>query len=322
MISVLVPSNRVGGLDILFGSLESQTERDFEVILVDNIRKFRGIETGSLWPHSRHILPMAPIWWHHIEPSENRFPAVQYCATMNEGIAHASGETLLYICDYSWLHPRCLELHAELQKKHRGPVTLDYRYVGLPPLKRPIDYREKTPGTEETAAAYTAEVNANADRYLADLQSGALDDLMWSIFAEPVTPEVVASLPVEHEHKPSGADLANDWNWCSFKNESFPTELLLEMNGHNEAYDESHAWQDSELSYRFRERGIRWHSGPPGEGLVTVLNPRNIMNIKKLAKPLFYNRELCFGSRRAELKLPVNPGFSLREWRKKETGIG
>lgn len=301
MISVICVTNRIGGLDVLWQGLAHQTEKDFELVLVDAIKSRRSKGTEN------------PFRWTHVEPRDNQFPNVSYCRSVNTGIANARGDTVLMLCDYSFCHPSCIELHAELQKKHRGPVTCDYRYVEMPPLHPDVpSYREKTPGTEENAAAYTAEVNANADRYVADLNAGKLDRFMWSVFAEPF--RGVEGLPVEHEHRPSGADLASDWNWCSFKNESFPTELVLEMNGHDEAYDESHAWQDSEFSYRLRERGIRWHAGP-AEHTVTVVNPRNWSNIKRLAKPLFYNRELCFGSRRAELRLPVNPGFSLRQWR-------
>ena len=307
MISVLVPQNRIGGLDVLWQGLAHQTEKNFELILVDAIKPRRSIGTEN------------PFRWTHVEPRDNPFPAVSFCRSMNTAIAHARGDTLLMLCDYSFLHPNCLELHAEMQKKHRGPVTFDYRYVTMPALHPDVpSYRETEPGTEENAAAYTAAVNANADRYVADLDAGKLDRFMWSVFAEPF--RGVDGLAVEHEHKPSGADLANDWNYCSAKNESVPTELMLEMNGFDEAYDRSHCYQDSEWSYRLRERGIRWHAGPPGH-TVSVVNPRPWSNIKRLEKPLFFNRELCFGSRRAELRLPVNPEFILRNWRRKTIGI-
>ena len=316
MISVVIPQNRIGGIDVLFSSLAAQTERDFELIMVDAIKPWRDHERWA-----RDTALAYKFSWLAVEPGApdgpNPFPRISYCRSANTAVAHARGETLLYLCDYSWIHPRCLELHAEMQKKHRGPVTCDYRYVSLPPLKPDVpNYRETEPGTEENAGAYTAAVNANADRYVADLSAGKLDPFMWSIFAGPLDEAKVNALPVEHEHKPSGADLSTDWNWCSFKNESFPTELMLEMNGHDEAYDESHCYQDSEFSYRLREHGIRWHAGPPGH-TVSVVNPRPWSNIKRLEKPLFFNRELCFGSRRAELRLPVNPEFSLREWRER-----
>ncbi len=304
MISVIVPSNRTGGLDVLCDSLDAQSYRNFELILVDALYDYR---RDIVAQHAaQYGFPIV-----HIPPRDNRFPEQQYCRTMNTGIAHAHGDTLVFLCDYSFCHPDCLATHASFT----GPLTLDYRYLELPETKLGLpNYRERVSGTEENAQLYTDEVNANAERFAADVRSGRLDDFMWSIFTEPVTEAYLATLQVEHEHRPSTADLATDWNWCSFKNESFPTELVLDMNGLDEAYDESHAWQDSEFSYRLRTRGIQWRSAPGG--LVSVVNPRGIMNIKRMAKPLFWNRDLCFGSRRADLGLPVNPGFSLREMRK------
>jgi glycosyltransferase involved in cell wall biosynthesis len=312
VISVIVPTNRVGGLDLLTASLDEQTFRDFELILVDALYDYR---KDLIDAHS--VALGFPVW--HMPPRDNAFPSQQYCRTMNTGVAHASGDTLLYLCDFSWLHPDCLAAHARLQTERPGPVTLDYRYVDLPGLKPGLpNYREKAKGTEENAAAYTDEVYANSERYAADVKSGRLDEFMWSLFAAPMTEADVNARPVEHTHRPSGADLATDWNWCSFKNESFPTELVLDMNGHDEAYDLSHGWQDSEFSYRLRALGIQWRGGKQDEGLVSIVNPRPIMNIKRMSEKLFYNRDLCFGSRQAELRMPVNPERPLREWRRGE----
>lgn len=312
MISVIVPTNRVGGIDLLLDSLARQTFKDFELILVDALIPYRSPIVTQAFPTK------------HIAPRDNRFPEQQYCRTMNTGIAHARGDILLYLCDYSWVHPTCLETHARLQAQHHAPITLDYRYVDLPPLKPGFgNYRESLfPGQdEESAAAFSACVNANSWRFADDVRSGRLDDFMWSIFAAPMSEEQVWAARVEHEHRPClTAQLASDWNWCSFKNESFPTELVLEMNGCDEDYDFTHGYQDSEFSYRLRERGIRWFCGEPGEGLVTVVNPRPVMNIKLMPARLWHNRDLCFESKRAEFQRPVNPGFSLREWRERTLG--
>lgn len=308
VISIIVPTNRVGGIDLLLDSLYRQTYKNFELIIVD-----------ALIPHRTPIVTQA-FPTKHIAPRDNRFPEQMYCRTVNTGIAHARGDTVMLLCDYSWLHPNCLATHARLQELHRGPVTLDYRYVDLPKLKPglPLYVQTTTPTDPASNDKYVAEVNENSDRYAADVRSGRLDEYMWSIFAEPQTEESLAMLKVTHEHKPcSTAKLDEDWNWCSFKNESFPTELFLDMNGVDEAFDDSHVYQDSEFSYRLKERGIRWYGGEAGEGLVTVVNPRPIMNIKRLAKPITHNARLCFEDRAAALKLPVNPGWSLREWRER-----
>lgn len=308
MISVIVPTNRAGGIDILLDSLARQTFRDFELILVD-----------ALLPYRSPIVTQA-FKTTHIPPRDNRFPSQMFCRQVNTGIAHARGETIVLLCDYSYLSPDCLATHARLQAIAPVPVTCDYCYIGLPELKPGLPHYVQSvePTDEATNAEYVEQVNANSDRYAADVRSGRLDDYMWSIFAEPMTAEAIKAAPATHKHMPSTtAKLHEDWNWCSLKNESFPTKLFLDMNGIDEAYDRSHVYQDSEFSYRLRERGIRWYSGEPGEGMVTVVNPRPIMNIKRLAEPITYNQKLCFDERDASRRLPVNPGFSLQAWRER-----
>lgn len=310
MISVLCVTNRVGGLDLLADSLRRQTYRDFELVLVDSIRPYRAAYS---FPTDMRV-QWLDDW------RDDNFTS-RYMAAQNKGIEHARGDTILFACDYSYFAPDCLEKHAEAQKRAPGPVCFDYEYRTMPAPKPGLpNYRETISGTKENAAEYGRQCHDNATRYAADLKSGKLSEFMWSIFAEPLTPEAIAALPLELEQKPSTADLANDWNWCSLKNESIPTELLLDMNGFEEDYDGSHGWQDSSFSYRLRARGIRWHHGGPGCTL-TVVNPRHWSNIKTLTRPLFSNQELCFNSRRAELGLPVNPGFSLRERRKARLGL-
>lgn len=307
MISVIVVQNRVGGLDLLADSLRAQTYKDWELVLVDAIRSYRAAYS---FPTDMRV-----TW---LDPGRTDRFAPSYMRSQNLGIEHARGDTIVYMCDYSWLHPDCLAVHAAAQKEQPGPFMADYLYRTPPPWKAGLpNYREQASGTKENAEQYGRETEANAERYEADLKSGKLDPFMWSAFADVLTPAGVSALPVEHEHKPSGSDPAHRWNHVSLKNESYPTELLLDMQGHDELYDQSHGWQDQELAFRLRARGIGYRVAPPGVGMVSVVNPRAQMNIKRLPRPLFFNQELCFNSRRAELHLPVNPGFSLRERRER-----
>jgi hypothetical protein len=91
---------------------------------------------------------------------------------------------------------------------------------------------------------------------------------------------------------------------------------MLELNGFNEALDESHCYQDQEFSYRLKARGIEWTNGPAETGMVTVVNPRPVLNVKRLSKPIAHNREVC----ETQLSTVVNPGWSLREWRERTVG--
>lgn len=311
MLSLVCVTNRPGGLDVLEAGLLRQTDKAFELVLVD-----------ALYPYRGHMKfdPSLSVKWLDGKAS----PAFEsnYMSAQNMGIEHASGDTIAFLCDYSFAKPDFVAAHAAAQRERPGPFTTDYDYTRLPAVKPGLPhYRETVSGTRENAEEYSRQTHEIARRFRADLESGRLDKFLWSIFAEPITSEVVASLPIEHRHRPSGADLSSDWNHGSLKGESVPTELLLDMNGLDEEYNASHGWQDQEFSYRLRARGIRWRSGKPGEGMLSVVNPRQILNIKTLAKPLFHNQELCFGSRRAELGLPVNPGFSLRKRRNHTLGL-
>lgn len=302
MISVIVPTNRVGGLDLLLESLEQQTHRDFELILVDAIWRYR----AGLLRHesSERTFPIT-----HIPPRNDPFPAVAYCNAVNTGIAHARGETVVLLCDYSWLDPRCLETHAKCQIAHAGPTHLDYDYTVLPELKSGFPGYHQD-GRDGTAADYVDAINATTDAYCADLDSGKLDRFMWSLFAKFPTAARIRELPVHHQHRPCATRKDGDWNWCSFKNESFPTELFLSMNGLNELLDASHCYQDQEFSYRLRTRGIPWTNGPIETGMATVVNPRPVLNVKRLSAPIAHNAALSDMN-----YMQVNPGFSLRAWR-------
>jgi hypothetical protein len=208
-----------------------------------------------------------------------------------------------------------VETHAECQKKRRGPYHLDYNYSALPKLADSFPGYHQG-GMDASDPRYVETINATTDQYVADLNAGKLDRFMWSIFEKAPTEEEVLALEVTHRHRPCATRNHDDWNFCSFKNESFPTELLLELNGLNEALDESHCYQDQEFSYRLRSRGIEWINGPAEVGMVTVVNPRPVLNVKRLSKPIAHNREVC----ETQMSTVVNPGWSLRERREGTVG--
>lgn len=319
MISVIVPSNRVGGCDVLFDSLAAQTLRDFELVFVDNLYRYRReIVAEQALKYDFPVL--------HIPPRDDPFPRVAYCQTMNSGVAHASGDALVYLCDYTWLFPDCLAEHAENQARRPGPLLLDFAYTTIPELKPglPLYSTDKHDGPQSTLHSespedYQYRINELTLGYKADLDAGKLDDYLWGVFTEPITEDVVRGLKVEHAHykgEPGPAKLWPDYNWCCFKNESFPTELMLGMNGHDEKFDESHVYQDHEFSFRLRKAGVEWYAARAGEA--RCLNMHWRMTVKYLPKPTTWNKDLCELGELRGWTDPVNPGFSLREWREKE----
>jgi hypothetical protein len=304
MLSIVAPTNRIGGLDILFASLEQQTDRNFELLLVDSLKPWR--EYGT-WPCLFEVK--------HLCPEPNPFPSPGYMRGLNLAIEHAEGDALLYIPDYSWLAPDCVEAHADFQRRHGKPLLLDYVYTDLPKLSP--DFPEggylHSVSPETNAEEHTETLRVATERYIADLNAGKLDTLLWSIFEKTPTFEEVKALPCDFRHEKNETESPHpDYNWVSFKNESFPTELLVSMNGHDEEYDTSHGWQDSEMAYRLREDGVELWSGPRGKGLIYCLNPRPVLNVKSLGNPFYYNKFLCDSERVASKRLPVNPEWSMK----------
>lgn len=309
-LSIVIPTNRIGGLDLLFESLERQSTCDFQLVLVDNIYRYRKDIVADM--AKRYTFDFT-----HVPPRDDPFPKVAYCRTMNTGVTYAKHDFLLYECDYVWFSRLAVAKHLEYQAKHPCPLLADFAYTPLPALKSSFVPYVHEIGPEVDPIRHTESLNEVSQRYLADLESGKLKDLMWSIFEEtPRSDKEVWDLGTTHTHyKNAGEGPFEDYNYSAFKNDSFPTELMLMMNGHDEEYDKSHCWQDSEFSYRLREMGIGWHNMARYEGEVRCLNPRHVLNIKVQEEPFGYNKTLCDDWRRADKRLPVNPEFDLRAMR-------
>ena len=126
-ISVIVPTTRIGGLDVLFSGLENLIFKDFELILVDNLYDYRkDIVIEKMKQYSFKIK--------HIPPLNSTFTATNYCRDMNTGIINSDGNIVLCICDYAWLHPSCLQIHHDFHKNETNNSALicSYNLCKLP----------------------------------------------------------------------------------------------------------------------------------------------------------------------------------------------
>jgi len=276
-VSILCPQNRPGGLDVLFSGLALQTYRDFELILIDDLRAFRGhlvhdyakqygLNVTHVGPYQVPTLPCGLY-----EPGH-------YQRALNTGLTHARGSVVLTLADYTYLTPRSVEVHASYHttlkqngkycliggldcadvKPHMHP-DFPLRYGWYAMGHDPALYTDAT-----FAESYQPWMNpvrrielGNEWRanYEADLESGALDAFMWSTFAEPVTPETdISKFRVWHSgHKdvPNGKVHSQ---LCNLKNNSFATDSLLAVQGWDEAFDGCHGHQDSELAGRLESK--------------------------------------------------------------------
>lgn len=316
MISVIVPTTRVGGLDILTQSLARQTCRDFELVLADAIHAYRA-------PLVAERMAELPFPVQHLAPSGG-VALSDYSRSINDALVAAKGDVVLILPDYSWLPANAIEIHATFHDEHRGQrkvLASGYTYLTLPPLHSafpgyhperqqsyaPLDLVGRGDGYERA-------ITAEAERYEADLRSGRLDPVMWSLFAEPFTSESLADLGVESTHRLFDCEFS--WRYCSLKNESYPIEFWEELNGLDEDLDGSHLYQDQALGYRLNDAGWTYERMKGGELLIP--NPRSVFAAKRVLRRMAenaveYERKRATGA-------AVNPGWSLRERREERHG--
>lgn len=241
----MVVTNRVG-VDALFAGLRGQTFTDFELLLVDELAPFRcetiGRDSGQ------------PSWLRYLSMD----PSVRwgrYMAALNAAFMNARGERLVFLSDYSVLHPDGLATHARFHEEHPDEVMLGgVEYTETPPLHPdfPLRYGWLAMGhdvanhRDDTYAPWLDDKRRHElyeewrIAYERDLDSGLLDPFMWSTFAKPVTSwGDVKDLRVFNHDKRDTSPFLN------LKNDSIPRSLLEKVGGFDERADGTHGHQDS-----------------------------------------------------------------------------
>lgn len=294
-ISVVVPTMRVGGLDILFTGLHGQTFKDFELVLVD-----------GLYDKRKDIVQAAKRDFNvkHVAPINNPFPINSFCRYANTGLVHARGQIVVFLVDYTWLPPNALEQHVKFHTGHSvtEPVGLmcPHQYLATPAL----DPDFKPYGHDDT------------DIYAADCASGKLDSVMWSIFNKEWRTDLTPELPPDTMYGadpklglPAGSLLPSYFHG---KNESIRLEHALAINGWDEDLDGTHGWQDSDFSDRLAIKlGIQWTIVP--HNIAYIVNPRHVFPFAKRLRPFQSNYDVWQAKKTAGYP-PVNNWSIIDTW--------
>lgn len=290
--SVVLPTMRVGGLDIVVDGLRGQTFRDFELVVADGLHSRRH-------PHLRREMGKAggfgfPVT--HAEPLSNPFPRSAFCRYANTALAHARGRYAYFVTDYTWLPPNALERHAAFHAEAKGPAMLmcPHEYHVLPGI----------------APRFPRYEQGEIERYVRDVESGWLDPLMWSILMEPFAGTNAAELLVDPIY--GGADPKNrepaGWTGKHFfhaKNESCPMADVVAVNGWDESLDGTHGWQDSELAGRLEaQRKMKFYLDP--SIVARIVNPRPVFPFARRERPYQTNEGLWRASEAAGYVSKVN----------------
>jgi glycosyltransferase involved in cell wall biosynthesis len=238
-ISIILPTMRFGGLDIVFSSLENQTFKDFELILVDDLYDYRkDIVAEKAKQYS--------VKYKHITPLINKLPVQSQGHAVNSGIVNASGDVILLVTDYRYFMPDMLKKHADFHKSM--PDNFGFggasKFVFPPPLKSGIPH-----------------YGDNYEQYLGALKNNEFKDYMWSIYENEYDKNTRdPSNLIEHDRLKLGYDPKADILpygevnplHIFLQNDSIKTKIILEANGINEAMDGFHGPIDQEFSHRLR----------------------------------------------------------------------
>ncbi len=258
-VSIVVPTFRLGGMDVLFHGLAGQDFLDFEVILVDALRGRRANavaeRTGGL-----------PFRVRHVEPFGNPFPVNSFQRFANTGIALAEGDRILFLGDYTWLPPGVVGTHARFHSGSPGAAMIGpMQFLRLPGTK---------PGfvpwyNLNAESIYLDSMRPDRGRligeYVKEIESGSQDEFMWSIFEAGFRgPEGLGPCEIMHNadiaiNTPAGGCLSNLFH---FQNDSVPREAALNVNGCDEAFDGSNYFQDTEFAERLEKAGVSFSCEP------------------------------------------------------------
>lgn len=299
-LSVILPHNRPGGLDIAFTGLAAQTFRDFELVLSDALYSYRHQVVAD--QARRHGIQVR-----HITPIGNLHPVHSFARSMNTAFAHAQGEVVVITADYLFMPPDCLARHAE---HHRQAVNNRRGYMG--------------PHTYYVSPAFAELPLIKDDQYsVTTSHQQASDyadyrDVMWSIFRKPITSDFRAFCQPSWELGAVDGKMGMQTGlippyMLHCKNESVRLEHVLAINGFDEDYNGAQGWQDTEFAERLSKMGIDWWLDR--DNVVYGIAVKDVLPRAKKVKPLFANRTL-WELKKAAGYPPVND-WSISEYRSK-----
>ena len=262
-------------MDVIFTSLQNQSFKDFELIWVDNLHQYRA-------PLIQGHLSLYDISYKHIPPRQNHFPYGAFATSVNTALANANGEIVLITADYTYLPHDCLEKHAAYHKANPNAGYMgSHTYWELPTMRtmpglKNEDVSGKTThlehiyfvpvkGTGKTEVDNKVSKFRDDFDYVASLEAGELNEMMWSAFEQHISEDPSDRMLPNKQFKNVDGKLFREsgpigFEWCHLKNESFPLECALNINGLDEDFNGTHGWQDTEFADRLSlHAGIRWH---------------------------------------------------------------
>ena len=323
-VSIILPTTRVGGLDVVMSGLQNQTYKNFELILVDGIYNYRNpIIKDKFKEYNFPII--------HVAPFDYEFPYNCYCRYANTGLVHASGKLVIFTCDFMYLSHNCVQNHYNnfIENGEKSGLMSTHVYSKVPRLHNEFphyinssfDNKIFDNDIEKDFAYIDERNNLELNRYIKDLQEHRLDSVMWSIFKNNYdinktifdTSIIDPKLLFPKGQVPYGSFIFRS---CYFKNDSCSLDALLSINGWDEDLDYSHGYQDCDLTDRlYTKADIRWNIDPNNMGY--LVNVRSIFPYMKMKYSRQDDRNKIIWTNKHNSNYPIVNNWSILETRNK-----
>lgn len=132
-ISIVNLTNRFGGFDVLKASLDRQIFRDFEIIIVDALWKYREPQV------KKYFKDFDLKYIHQSKKQEGAYSNLAHAD--NEGFRACEGELIVWVQDFIWVPPFALNKFWEAYKAYGdilvGGVGHQYAKPGKDEIKDP-----------------------------------------------------------------------------------------------------------------------------------------------------------------------------------------
>lgn len=342
-ISVIVPSNRIGGIDVLLSGLAVQTlpREEFELVLVDNLHARRKQIVQDMAEEYRlNVTHVPPMGIDEYPSSGGLAKNGTYQRALNTGIVHSRGRSILVMCDYTFCHPTCLALHASFHNgDHSGQSVsmggevwcADIRPIVHPDL--PLRFGWYAPEMNHNPALYKdathvpsyqpwmsdgkrlALIEKWSKDYMDSLANGELDPWLYSTFGTLITPTTdMSQFRIWQKDKSETAPGLVHHQLMNLKQNSFATEDLLAVSGLNELMDGCHGHQDSELAGRL-EAQRKTQFWLVHAAKCTLLDPHGLVIVRDMQKSEYSNLGIYNAGWKDDFKTPIQPQLDLRKKR-------
>lgn len=276
-MTVTLGTSRAGGLDISFAGLTRQTFQDFEIVLIDG--RYHQRHAAVLEAARRYGLkqPLFHVPNHRYQNN----PWGTAGAGYNTGFALAAGEFTVMLLDYAYAPPGWLAAHVENQEKCPKIAMGGHEYRTL--LPKDVVTKDGAALLDFTDRQNVIGVPTNVAMQSIVEQREKIPEI--SAFKEEFKPEHLERYPIEEgDSKCKMPTQPLSVDYFNTKNESFPTESILDINGIDEHYDLGRGPGDPDVALRLvRHAGLQcWNVQ---EAIVHTMNPRRIipnMNILSL----------------------------------------